>query len=116
WHPGGDIGSRLSPIEDLINLEEPLPLVRWDAPMRDVVFEMTSGGKGVTGVVDDAGALVGIITDGDLRRAFDQVLTARAADVMTRAPITVARGTSVEDVLALMNETKITVLFVTETD
>jgi len=116
WHPGGDIGSRLSPIEDVVDLEEPMPLVRWDAPMRDVVFEMTSGGKGVTGVVDEAGALVGIITDGDLRRAFDQVLTARAADVMTRAPITAARGSSVEDVLALMNETKITVLFVTETD
>jgi len=116
WHPGGDIGWRLSPIEEVVDTTEPLPLVRWDAPMRDVVFEMTSGGKGVTGVVDEAGALVGIITDGDLRRAFDQVLTARAADVMTRKPITVPRHAPVENVLALMNEAKITVLFVTEVD
>lgn len=116
WHPGGDIGTRLSPIEDVLNLDEPLPLVRYDAPMRDVVLEMTSGGKGVTGVVDENGALIGIITDGDLRRAFDQVLTARAADVMTRAPVTAARGACVEEVLALMNEAKITVLFVTEAD
>lgn len=116
WHPGGDIGTRLSPIEDVLNLDEPLPLVRYDAPMRDVVLEMTSGGKGVTGVVDENGALLGIITDGDLRRAFDQVLTARAADVMTRAPITAPKGACVEEVLAMMNEAKITVLFITEAD
>lgn len=115
-HPGGDIGSRLAPVEEVINCDEPLPLVRWDAPMRDIVFEMTSGGKGVAGVVNEAGALVGIITDGDLRRAFDQVLTACAEDIMTRAPITVPRSAPVEDVLALMNSAKITVIFVTATN
>ncbi|MCW2366803.1 arabinose-5-phosphate isomerase [Sphingobium sp. B7D2B] len=116
WHPGGDIGSRLAPIEEVINVNDPLPLVRWDAPMRDVVFEMTSGGKGVAGVLSDDGSLVGIITDGDLRRAFDHVLTARAADIMTSAPITVPVGTLVEEVLTLMNDAKITVLFVTAQD
>lgn len=114
WHPGGEIGSRLAAIDEVVDLNDPLPLVRWDAPMREVVFEMTSGGKGVAGVIGDDGALVGIITDGDLRRAFDQVLTARAVDIMTRSPITVPSGTPVEEVLTLMNNAKITVLFITE--
>jgi arabinose-5-phosphate isomerase len=116
WHPGGEIGSRIAPIDDVVNLQEPLPLVSWNAPMRDIVFEMTSGGKGVAGVIGEDGSLVGIITDGDLRRAFDQVLTARACDIMTRDPITVPSGTPVEEVLTLMNNAKITVLFVTEID
>lgn len=114
WHPGGEIGSRLAPIEEVIEHDAPLPLVRANAPMRDVVFEMTSGGKGVAGVVDDNGTLIGIITDGDLRRAFSQVLIARARDIMTPDPVTVPCGTPVEEVLALMNRCKITVLFVTD--
>lgn len=114
WHPGGTIGSRLAPVEEVIDCDDPLPLVRADAPMRDVVLEMTSAGKGVTGVVDERGGLIGIVTDGDVRRAFDQVLMARARDIMTPDPITVPRGTSVEDVLTVMNEAKITVVFVTE--
>lgn len=116
WHPGGEIGSRIAPVDDVIDLDEPLPLVSWNAPMRDIVFEMTSGGKGVAGVIGEDGSLVGIITDGDLRRAFDQVLTARACDIMTRDPITVPSGMPVEEVLTLMNNAKITVLFVTEVD
>ena len=112
-HPGGEIGSRIGPVDEVIDCNEPLPLVCWNAPMRDIVFEMTSGGKGVAGVIGEDGSLIGIITDGDLRRAFDQVLTARAIDIMTRDPITVPSGTPVEEVLALMNDSKITVLFVT---
>ena len=116
WHPGGEIGSRIGPVDDVINSSDPLPLVAWDTPMRDIVFEMTSGGKGVAGVIGKEGGLIGIITDGDLRRAFDQVLTARAIDIMTRDPITVPSGTPVEEVLTIMNEAKITVLFVTAAD
>ncbi len=111
-HPGGNIGYRLASVDDLIDRTTPLPLVRENAPLRDVVLEMTSVGKGVAGVVDADGMLVGIITDGDLRRGIDQVLIARAEDVMTRAPITVASGTTVEDVHSLMIHAKITVVFV----
>jgi arabinose-5-phosphate isomerase len=114
WHPGGVIGSRLAPIEEIIDRDEPMPLVRFDAPMRDVVFEMTSGGKGMAGILDERGSLIGIITDGDLRRGFSQVLTAKARDIMTPHPVTVPCGTPVEEVLALMNAHKITVMFVTE--
>ncbi len=87
-----------------------------DAPLRDVVLEMTSVGKGVAGVVDQDGCLAGVITDGDLRRSIDQVLIAKAADVMTRTPITVPSGTNIEDVRALMVDSKITVIFVTDRD
>lgn len=111
-HPGGNIGYRLSPVDDLIDRTAALPLVRASAPLRDVVLEMTSVGKGVAGVVDEDGMLVGVITDGDLRRSIDQVLIARARDVMTRAPISVPSGTTVEDVHSLMTSAKITVVFV----
>lgn len=115
-HPGGEIGYRLSPVDDIIDGNAPLPLVRLDAPLRDVVLEMTSVGKGVAGVVDQDGCLAGVITDGDLRRSIDQVLIAKAADVMTRTPITVPSGTNIEDVRALMVDSKITVIFVTDRD
>ena len=114
WHPGGDIGHRLAPIDDVMDSNLLLPLVRCTAPLRDVVLEMTSVGKGVAGVVDQDGLLVGVITDGDLRRSIDQVLIARASDVMTHEPITVPSGTLVEDVLSLLNNAKITVVFVTD--
>lgn len=112
WHPGGAIGYRLLPVDHLLQDGRALPLVSRDAPMRNVVLEMTAAGKGVAGVVDDAGHLAGVITDGDLRRAFDQILVARASDIMTQTPITIASGTTIEDALLLMNEAKITVVFV----
>lgn len=112
WHPGGSIGYRLMPVDDIIDRRQKLPLVAQDASMRDAVLEMTSCGKGATGVVDGQGELVGIITDGDLRRSFNQIHEARARDVMTQAPITVPSGTLVEDVIIAMTEAKITVVFV----
>jgi arabinose-5-phosphate isomerase len=111
-HPGGEIGWRLLPVDQLIQDEQPLPLVRPHTGMRDVVLEMTSTGKGAAGVVDDDGNLIGIITDGDLRRHFDHMLIATAADVMTHNPITVPSGTPIEDTLSLMTEAAITVVFV----
>lgn len=116
WHPGGSIGSRFSPIEDLIDPRVPLPLVGLDAPARDAIFEMTSVGKGVVGVIGEHGDLVGIITDGDLRRSFQQVFTAKARDLMSAKPITVPVGAIAEDVLGVMNQSKITVVFVMDRD
>lgn len=114
WHPGGNIGFLLSPIDGVLDRAQPLPLVRRDARMRDIILEMTSVGRGVTGVVDRNGNLIGIITDGDLRRSFDHIQSSCADDIMTRTPITVPSGTSVEDVIILMNQAKITTIFVTE--
>jgi arabinose-5-phosphate isomerase len=114
WHPGGSIGYRLMPVDDIVDRRQRMPLVSTSASMRDVVLMMTSCSKGATGVVDEEGNLVGIITDGDLRRAFDRIHEAHAADVMTHAPITVPSGTLIEDVIITMTEAKITVLFLME--
>jgi arabinose-5-phosphate isomerase len=112
WHPGGNIGFAHAPVDMLIREEAALPIATADTPMREVVLAMTAAGKGAAGVVDGTGRLVGIITDGDLRRAFDKVLTARARDIMTPQPITVLSGTPLTDALRLMTEAKITVLFI----
>jgi len=115
-HPGGSIGKRLTPVDQLLRSTDPLPLVSPDSRMRDVVLEMTSIGKGVAGVIDEFGHLVGIITDGDLRRGFERIMIAKASDMMTRSPVTIASGTMVEDAYVLLNEAKITVAFVMDAD
>jgi arabinose-5-phosphate isomerase len=112
WHPGGSIGWRLLPVDSMLRRAGPLPLVTRSTGMRDVVLEMTSTGKGAAGVVDDEGNLIGIITDGDLRRSFDKMLIATAGEIMTASPKTVPSGTRIEEVAALMTDAKITVVFV----
>ena len=115
-HPGGNIGRRLMPVDQMIQRHAPLPLVDADTKMRDVVLEMTSVGKGVAGVVDETGHLIGIITDGDLRRSFDRIAIATARDIMTQEPITIPSGTTLEDAYVLLNDAKITVAFVMAQD
>lgn len=116
WHPGGAIGWRMLPVDSMLRTAGSLPLVTRATGMRDVVLEMTSTGKGVAGVVDDEGNLIGIITDGDLRRSFDRMLIATAGEIMTASPKTVKSGTRIEDALTLMSEAKITVVFVMQAD
>jgi len=116
WHPGGSIGGRMLPVDSLLRRTEALPLVTRKTGMRDVVLEMTSTGKGVAGVVDDEGNLIGIITDGDLRRSFERMLIATAGEIMTHGPKTVESGTVVEDALRLMTDAKITAVFVMRKD
>jgi arabinose-5-phosphate isomerase len=116
WHPGGAIGFRMLPVDSMLRMAGSLPLVTRATGMRDVVLEMTSTGKGVAGVVDDDGNLIGIITDGDLRRSFDRMLIATAGEIMTASPKTVKSGTRIEDALTLMSEAKITVVFVMRAD
>lgn len=111
-HPGGAIGSRLLPVNEIMHVGDEVPLVAADLPMRDVLVTMTEKSLGLAGVVDGAGRLLGAITDGDLRRGIDQVLTCVAADMMTANPKTIADGTFAEDALAIMTANKITALFV----
>lgn len=115
-HPGGNIGRRLMPVEQILQVEAALPLVQADTKMRDVVLEMTSVGKGVAGVVDETGHLIGIITDGDLRRSFDRIAIASASDIMTHEPVTIPSGTTLEDAYVLLNDARITVAFVMAQD
>ena len=85
-HPGGTIGRRLLRVAAAMHGRDRIPLVHADEPMRNVIVTMTTMSFGIAGVVNDAGALIGAITDGDLRRHLDDaVLHARAGDVMTAA-------------------------------
>lgn len=113
-HPAGSIGLRLTPVSELMHGNRMLPLVEQDAMMRDVIVTMTSRGFGIAGVVDKAGRLMGVITDGDLRRHFDEIGVATAEQVMTRGPKTVMGDTPAEEALHLLNENQITCAFVME--
>ena len=89
-HPGGTLGRKLVlTVEELMHTGQQVPRVSQDTTMKDVIFEITSKRLGVTGVLNDAGELVGVVTDGDLRRAierYENVLSKRASDVMTEEP------------------------------
>jgi len=116
-HPAGALGRALIRVCDIMHGPDSLPLVEPDAIMRDVLITMTSGGFGVAGVVDGAGALSGVITDGDLRRHMERELIDRPArDVMTAHPKTVAPGMLAAEALAFMNNAtpRVTCLFVVD--
>lgn len=115
FHPGGKLGARLSRVADLMHSGDALPLVAPEAPMAEVLLAISQKGFGVAGVVQDA-ALVGIITDGDLRRNMAGLLDRSAGQVMTRAPRTIAPEALAEQAVAQMNDRKITCLFVTDPD
>jgi arabinose-5-phosphate isomerase len=112
FHPGGKLGAQLSRVRDLMHEGAALPLVRGTAPMGDTLLEISRKGFGVVGVTDDAGLLTGIITDGDLRRHMEGLLSLSAGDVMTRNPRTITPDALAEAAVGVMNERKITCLFV----
>lgn len=110
-HPGGAIGQRLTPVGEVMS-RAGLPLVSPDAPMRDVVPVITDHRFGLAGVVDAAGRLMGVISDGDLRRHFSALGKASAGEVMTRDPRSLCPDMVAVDALQWMNEAKITAAFV----
>jgi arabinose-5-phosphate isomerase len=112
FHPGGRLGARLLRVRDLMHPDP--PLVPEGLAMGEALLEITRRGFGVTGVTDALGRLAGIITDGDLRRHLDGLLSHRAGEVMTRNPQTIGPEALAGAALALMNERKITCLLVTE--
>lgn len=114
FHPGGKLGAMLRTVGDLMHGAEELPLIGLDAPMPDALLVMSEKRFGAVGVVDGAGALAGMITDGDLRRHMDGLLTHAAGEVMTKAPLTIAPGALAAEALKIMNDRRITVLFVIE--
>ena len=110
FHPGGKLGARLLKVRDLMHTD--LPLTHDTAPMSEALLSISRSGFGVTGVTDATGALVGIITDGDLRRHMEGLLTRTAGQVMTRNPHTVPPEALAEKAMAIMEDHKITCLFV----
>ena len=121
-HPGGILGRKLLlRVEDLMHGGKELPLVGEGTPIKEALFEITSKRLGVTGVTDRQGDLVGIITDGDLRRGLqthgDAIFSKRAAEIMTRQPRTIEKDLLAAQALATMEENPprpITCLFVLE--
>ena len=112
FHPGGKLGAMLARVGDLMHAE--MPLVPADTPMTEALLTMSQMGYGVTGVTGADGQLIGIITDGDLRRHMDGLLDHRAADVMTANPRTIRPDQLAEAALAEMQSRKITCLFAVE--
>ena len=114
-HPGGKIGNNLLRVSDLMHQDDALPLATGDLSMRDVILVMSEKRFGCVGVVDDDGALVGIVTDGDLRRTLAENLLGKlVADVMTTAPKTIKPQALAAEAVAVMNDLQITNLFVVE--
>ena len=117
-HPGGKLGKRLMRVEQLMHAGEALPVVQLHTAMKDVIYEMSRKGLGMTSVVEKDGRLAGIITDGDLRRKWSaasvQDLTAR--DVMSVNPVTIPHDTMAVEALAMMEQRKITSIVVIDAD
>ncbi len=114
-HPGGKLGKKLMRVDQLMHGGADAPIVKTDTPMREVISEMTKKTLGMTCVVNAANELVGIITDGDLRRHMvdnNGLLALTAADIMTTRPIVIAPSTLAAQALLIMEQRKITSLVV----
>lgn len=113
-HPGGTLGLRLRPVKRLMHGGDKLPLVGVDTSMHDAIIVMTEKRLGVVGVTDADGRLVGVITDGDLRRNMERGLDHPASIFMNSNPKLIGPDDLVDDALSLFEEHRITTLFVTE--
>jgi arabinose-5-phosphate isomerase len=118
-HPGGKLGKRFLKVEGLMHAGDDVPLVPSTAPMKDVVYEMSRKRFGITGVTA-GGKLVGVVSDGDLRRLLERdgptIMSDSAADAMSRNPKTIGKDAWATEALRLMEERMITSLFVVAAD
>jgi arabinose-5-phosphate isomerase len=119
-HPGGRLGKKLRRVESLMHAGEAAPRVLPTTKMPDVIYEMSRKGLGLAAVTDGGGKLLGIITDGDLRRMMqkrsENVLTLTAGDCMTKKPATLPRTELAASALRLMEEKKITSVLIVDAD
>jgi arabinose-5-phosphate isomerase len=114
-HPGGKLGAMLKYTRDLMHSGDAVPLRPLGTRMSDALVEMSSKGFGCVGIVDGRGQIVGIVTDGDLRRHMrPDLMTALVDDVMTKNPKTIGRDLLASEALEILNSSKITALIVTE--
>lgn len=117
-HPGGSLGRRLLlRVQDLMHRGPELPIVHEDTQMKETLLEITSKRLGVTGVVNGRGELIGVITDGDLRRGLERkgdIFRLKARDLMTRNPKLIAADALAAMAVAVMEEHSITSLFIIE--
>ncbi|MBS1156943.1 MAG: D-arabinose 5-phosphate isomerase [Proteobacteria bacterium] len=117
-HPGGSLGRRLLiHVRDVMHQGELLPVVGEGEALKDALLEMSRKGLGMTAVVDAAGGLLGVLTDGDLRRALDRdvdVRVARVVDLMTRNPVTIEANRLAAEAVQIMETRRINGLLVLE--
>ena len=116
-HPAGKLGRRLMQVENVMHSGAAAPVVQTTTPMPDVFHEMSSKRLGMTAVTDAGGRLVGIFTDGDLRRLMSRsanVLALTAGEAMTPNPVTIRRGLLAVEALKIMETHKITSVIVTD--
>jgi arabinose-5-phosphate isomerase len=114
-HPGGKLGALLKTVRDLMHTGAEVPLAPLGTRMSEALLEMTRKGLGCVGIVDGSGLLVGIITDGDLRRHMrSDLLDQCVEDVMTRGPKTVRPDQLISETLEVLNTRKVTALFAIE--
>ncbi len=111
-HPGGKLGALLKTVSDFMHTGDAVPLAALGTKMSDAILQMSAKGFGCVGITDAQGALVGIITDGDLRRHMrNDLRNARVDDVMTKAPKTVRPDQLISETLDILNSMKVTALF-----
>ena len=113
FHPGGKLGATMLSVANLLSKhKEPLPLVKEQTLMPELVLVMTEGRRGHAGVIDEAGKLIGVISDGDLRRAFSAGnMDGKASEVMSKTPRTVTEDMRVYEVIELLKTHKISAVF-----
>ena len=112
-HPGGKLGAILQKVSDLMHTGKEMPLINKDATMKEALLEMTAKMLGSVGIVDTDGKLIGMITDGDLRRCMsDNILSKNVAEIMTKNPKTTTPDILASELLKILNENKITQMFV----
>jgi arabinose-5-phosphate isomerase len=116
FHPGGKLGSRLALVHQLMEPAGALPLVAEDAPMDATVITMSGKGFGIACLVDEAGRLAGVISDGDLRRNITGLFDKKAGDIATRTPHTAPPDMLAAEAVKIMNSRKVTALVVIDED
>ena len=115
-HPGGALGLSLMKVKDIMHIKGKLPLVNENVKMKNVIIEMTKKSFGHVGVIDKRKKIIGVITDGDLRRGLNaKFLDKQAKDIMTKNPKIIFDDMPLLDALSIMTKNKITCLFISKT-
>ena len=116
FHPGGKLGAKMMTVSQVMHKSDALPLVKTETSMEKTLLTMSSKGFGIAAVVNEVGFLVGVITDGDLRRNINDLMSKNAGNIASLSPITLLGETFVVDALNLMQDRKITAVIITSAE
>ena len=116
FHPGGKLGAKMMTVSQVMHKSDTLPLVKTETSMKKTLLTMSSKGFGIAAVVNEVGFLVGVITDGDLRRNINDLMSKNAGNIASLSPITLLGETFVVDALNLMQDRKITAVIITSAE